>query len=290
MTYRMRGSPPSPEISPASSSTDASKCKHHRKTHQGNRHNDDDYAADYSPSQSPYELEEEEEDEQPMNTDDAASYNQSESGTPDECPVTHLSRFTKVCRANNAASIEMMMRIFPITLENEAALWYDLNIEPYASLSWEEIKSSFMEAYRRNELVDQFRSELMMINQGGKETSIRAARRKDLKCGFCDGPHKELGCEIREKMRGLWLKSNEKALTVCSARIESDVAAKELVRSLSMGTSSVVGKQDNVEDEKEEGGMLGWKKKSQCQCWKHQCWKKKFERNNSLVTGNSNAG
>jgi hypothetical protein len=45
-------------------------------------------------------------------------------GAPDECPVTHLSRFTKVCRANNASAIDMMMRIFPVTLEDEAALWY----------------------------------------------------------------------------------------------------------------------------------------------------------------------
>lgn len=47
-------------------------------------------------------------------------------GAPDECPVTHLSRFTKVCRANNASAIDMMMRIFPVTLEDEAALWYHL--------------------------------------------------------------------------------------------------------------------------------------------------------------------
>ena len=43
-------------------------------------------------------------------------------------------------------------------------------------------------------------------------------------------------------------------------------------------------------EEEGEEGMVGWKKKSQCQCGKHQCWKK-LKRNNSLLTAkNSNAG
>lgn len=45
-------------------------------------------------------------------------------GRSRECPVKHLSRFRKVCRANNVISVEMMMRIFQVTLEDEAALWY----------------------------------------------------------------------------------------------------------------------------------------------------------------------
>uniref|UniRef100_A0A7N0TYJ9 Uncharacterized protein n=1 Tax=Kalanchoe fedtschenkoi TaxID=63787 RepID=A0A7N0TYJ9_KALFE len=70
-------------------------------------------------------------------------------GRSDECPFTHLSRFRKVCGANNADSVEMMMRrIFPVTLEDEAALLYDLNIEPYfQSLSWADIRASFSEAH-----------------------------------------------------------------------------------------------------------------------------------------------
>lgn len=57
-----------------------------------------------------------------------------------------------------------------MTLENEAALWYDLNIEPFPSLSWDEIKSSFLQAYQKIELTDQLRSELKMINQARVET------------------------------------------------------------------------------------------------------------------------
>ncbi|PNY01662.1 hypothetical protein L195_g024963 [Trifolium pratense] len=91
-------------------------------------------------------------------------------GTPNESPITHLSRFNKVCRANNASSIEMQKKIFPVTLEEEPALWYDLNIEPYyLSLSWDEIKLSFLQAYYEIEPIEELRTELMGIHQGEKE-------------------------------------------------------------------------------------------------------------------------
>lgn len=94
-------------------------------------------------------------------------------GTSMECPITHLSRFNKVCRANGAFSNDMFLRIFPVTLEEEAALWYDLNIEPYPNLTWDEIKLSFLQAYRRVELMEELKEELMGINQRECE-SVRA--------------------------------------------------------------------------------------------------------------------
>lgn len=244
-------------------------------------------------------------------------------GTHDECPFTHLSRFSKVCRANNASSIDAMKRIFPVTLEDEAALWYDLNIEPYDLLTWEEIKSTFLEAYRTDEIDGLLGTKLMMIKQGDDERvrsyflrlqwilkrwpehgisdnlmkgifieglkddfknwiipqkpdslseALRLAfsweqvgnirRKKELNCRFCDGRQAERDCEIGEKMRELLAKSDgEKHL-----RIEGG------------GGEDVTGERQEMEDAKEEGSV---KKRSQCQCWKHQCWKKKFERNNS---------
>lgn len=267
-------------------------------------------------------------------------------GVSDECPAMHLSRFAKVCRANNASSVDMMMRIFPVTLEGEAALWYDLNIEPYPPLSWEELKSSFLDAYNKVELADQLRAELMAINQGQEETvrsyflrlqlivkkwpdnelpdgllkaifvdglrgefkewmipqkpsslnealrlafgfeevrSVRSSGKKRyLQCGFCEGPHEEQVCEVRERMRQLW-KSREKRKAVDV--VESDgheAAAAELVRSVS-GIA-----RNEVEVEKDGGEeMVGLKKKSQCQCWKHQCGMKKLDRNLSTVSKNS---
>ncbi|KAH0983123.1 hypothetical protein GBA52_010300 [Prunus armeniaca] len=255
-------------------------------------------------------------------------------GGSNECPVTHLTRFAKICRANfSCPTVDVMVRIFPVTLENEAALWYDLNIDPYPSLSWEEIRSLFFQAYDQ---IDQLRSELTMIKQSRDETvrayflrlqwilkrwpdhglqdnvlkgvfidglrkefkdwtvaekpsslndalrlafgfekvkSVRAAtaaKEKAVECGFCGGGHEEKGCEVRERMRKLWVKSKEEGLV----RMVSVVGKRE---------------EEGVERE-EEGELVDLKKKGQCQCWKHKCWKKKLERSKSLVvTGNFNA-
>ncbi|RHN61829.1 putative retrotransposon gag domain-containing protein [Medicago truncatula] len=225
---------------------------------------------------------------QPMN---ASSYIQIAPlpifrGTPNESPITHLSRFNKVCRANNASSVEMQKKIFPVTLEEESALWYDLNIEPYyISLSWDEIKLSFLQAYYEIEPVEELRSELMGIHQGEKErvrsyflrlqwilkrwpehgleddvikgvfvnglreefhdwvlmqkpTSLNDALRltfdfeyvrrisgkKEIvsTCGFCEGPHEESSCGVREETRELWRQSGKKE--------GSDKVAKDLFR------------------------------------------------------------
>ena len=269
-------------------------------------------------------------------------------GNPNECPVKHVSRFAKVCVANNVSTTDMMMRIFPVTLEDEAALWYDLNIEPYSSLTGEEIKSSFLHAYHKIEVVDQLRSELMMINQGDEESvrsyflrlqwilkqwpdhgipdgllkglfidglreefrgwiipqkpdslhealrlafgfeqvkSIRAVR-KELKCGFCDGMHEERDCEVRERMRKLWRESKEKeeAVVLADSTRSDDELGKELMRSVSIGASSSVGKNN----EGEEAGFMDGKK-NQFQYGKYQRWMKKLERNNSLISAIPNA-
>ncbi|KAJ7948437.1 Retrotransposon gag protein [Quillaja saponaria] len=258
-------------------------------------------------------------------------------GYPNECPITHLNRFSKVCRANNVSSIDMLMRIFPVTLEGEAALWYDLNIEPYPSLSWDDIKSSFLQAYHKIELIEDLRSEIMNLNQGEVETirsyflrlqwilkrwpehglsesllkgvfvdglkadfrdwillqkpnslnealklafsfeqvrSIRVVEQRVLNCGFCEGKHEEQDCEVRQRMRELWIQSKEKQ---GSGRKEM---GREFVRSVSMGGSSV-----GETSERQNGGVSGLNvKKSQCQCLKHQCGKKRLGRSNSIVT------
>ncbi|KAJ4975734.1 hypothetical protein NE237_000840 [Protea cynaroides] len=264
-------------------------------------------------------------------------------GGTNECPVTHLSRFAKVCRANNALSESMMVRIFPVTLDNEAAVWYDLNIEPYPSLTWEEIKSSFLDFYHRTELVEQFRFELRTIKMGDTESiqgyylrlqwilkrwpdhgisegllkgifidglredfqdwivpqrpgsleealrlaltweqvqSIRASRKKKVKCGFCEGEHEEKMCEIRERMKRLWVESCCGGEKEVKENKEVGLSRKELVIT-GAGNGGGSGRQLGEEEESNKGE--GGKKKGQCQCWKHQCWKKNLERNNSLL-------
>ncbi|KAI3439895.1 14_3_3 domain-containing protein [Psidium guajava] len=249
-------------------------------------------------------------------------------GTDEECPVAHLSRFAKVCRANNADSPDTMSRIFPVTLEREAALWYDLNIEPYRSLlGWDDVKASFLQAYQKIELLDQLRSQLTTLNQGRDECVRSYFLRLQLilqrwpdhglpdglvkgifvdglsgelqewivpqrpeslddvlrlafeyeqvkgvkglsvdgagECGFCGGPHGENGCEVRERMRGLWLESKERKMRVGLVK-ESERGGgdhgEDVGRSVSIGSTSL--------------------RKSQCQCWKHQCSRKKLESSN----------
>ncbi|KAK7859519.1 hypothetical protein CFP56_005975 [Quercus suber] len=58
-------------------------------------------------------------------------------GNSNECPVKHISLFAKVCRPNSLSTIDILMRKFPVTLEDY--LWYNLNIELYPSLTSEEI-------------------------------------------------------------------------------------------------------------------------------------------------------
>lgn len=71
---------------------------------------------------------------------------------------------------NNTSSTEMQKSIFPVTLEEEFVLWYDLNIKIYyLSLSWEETKLSFLQAYYEIEPVEELNSELIGIHQGEKE-------------------------------------------------------------------------------------------------------------------------
>lgn len=106
------------------------------------------------------------------------------------------------------------------------------------------------------------------------------SKKKAVKCGFCDGLHEERECEVRERMREFWLKSEEEN------RKSGGEMGKEFARSVSTATSSgVVGM--NEDHDALEGSLK--KNQRKCQCGKHQCWKKKLTRNYSInVTGNPN--
>ncbi|GAB2242478.1 hypothetical protein Droror1_Dr00019253 [Drosera rotundifolia] len=247
------------------------------------------------------------------------------SGSKGECPIQHLSRFAKVCRANNGESEVMMERLFPVTLRGEAEVWYDLNVEPYReTMGWGEVREAFVEAYGDGNNADErFRVELMTIHQGldegvrsyslrlqwllkrwpnhdiseallrdifidglrpdfkewiipQKPCSLKDALRlaftwetvmdvedfrnrlqmKDAKCGFCDGPHDEDKCEIRGRMRELWMQN----------------------------TNTLTGNDSKDHGNGMAASASGLKKqKSLCRCSKHQCWKK-------LDTSNSSRG
>ncbi|KAL9261386.1 hypothetical protein AKJ16_DCAP03982 [Drosera capensis] len=246
------------------------------------------------------------------------------TGLKGECPIRHLSRFDKICRANNGESEDMMTRLFPVTLEGEAEVWYDLNVEPYReTMEWGEVREAFVEAYGGGDCDERLRAELMTIHQGLDEgvrsyslrlqwllrrwpnhdiseallrdifvdglrpdfkewvipqkpcslnDALRLAfawetvmdvedfrnrlRMEDAKCGFCGGPHEEEKCEIRRRMRELWMQ-NKDTLTGNDSKDHGDGKA---------ASASGLKKQ-----------------KSMCRCSKHHCWKK-------LDTCNSSRG
>ncbi|KAG6496028.1 hypothetical protein ZIOFF_043876 [Zingiber officinale] len=254
-------------------------------------------------------------------------------GEASECPIAHLARFDRVCRANNATDVGTLVRIFPVTLDGDASLWYDLAVEPCRPpLQWPEIRAAFLRTFTRPDFADRARAELMGLEQrdgegvnayhlrlqwilrkwpdhgfpdallkgifvdGLKEDyqdwilpqrpatladavklalsweqarSVREARRGNdgasggagsVKCGFCDGGHEERDCEVRRKMRDLWLRNKEAA-----------------AMSPSM---SMVRREGGSEEALARSGSM--KRTGQCQCWKHQCWKK-LERSNSNI-------
>uniref|UniRef100_A0A7N0RGP3 Retrotransposon gag domain-containing protein n=1 Tax=Kalanchoe fedtschenkoi TaxID=63787 RepID=A0A7N0RGP3_KALFE len=242
-------------------------------------------------------------------------------GRSGECPFKHLSRFGKVCCANGADLIEMMVRIFPVTLEDEAALWYDLNIEPYFhSLSWKNIKASFSEAYGKHQELAE--CELMLIFQKEDE-SVRSYMLRfqfllrsggnglsdsALRSVFVEGLVEEIRSfvvgkkpeslddalrlafefeklmEIRAARKVLVDSRNARRNGVSTSSVEE--IASELARCASIGASSLGlrGCAEEEEDVKQIGGGLHrkqQKKGNECRCSKHQCHKKRLERNNS---------
>ncbi|OAY83206.1 hypothetical protein ACMD2_15625 [Ananas comosus] len=111
---------------------------------------------------------------------------------------------------------------------------------------------------------------------------VREARRRlnkataedggNRKCGFCgETGHEEGACEVRRRMRELWLSSKYNGGGGGCG-----------------GGGGGGGGGSVVRREGEEGGVVerveslrrSRSTKSTCQCWKHQCWKK-VERSNS---------
>ncbi|WCJ24198.1 hypothetical protein M5689_006176 [Euphorbia peplus] len=238
-------------------------------------------------------------------------------GNPEECPLSHLSRFIKVCRANNASSTNSMLRIFPVTLESEASIWYDLNIEPYPTLSWDEIMASFSEAYNKIEAMEELRTELMMLSQKNGEAvrsyflRIQLILKKLGDHGFTDNVLKGIFAgglmeDFREWVVSRRADSLNEALSLAFSyekmkrskkglkcgfcgglHDEKGCKVKERMRELfrkkkensNKGTAENENKKNDGEEHEEEN--------RRCQCSKHQCWNKKLERNTSILSKHS---
>ncbi|CAM0880320.1 unnamed protein product [Alopecurus aequalis] len=272
-------------------------------------------------------------------------------GDPGECPDAHLARFDRVCRANNATSTADAARIFPASLDNDAALWYDLTTS-HASSSpppWGAVRAAFLDFFRPPGAADRARAELMSLRQRPGEAvnryhlrmqgilrrfpdagadvpdaflrnafvdglraefqdwvapqqpealheavalalsweraeSLREARRAAKaavgngigiggRCGFCSAEgHEEPGCEVRKRMMELWMRSSSSAGrgTAAAAKIGEDAEEG--------GGSARLGRLESAVSTRS----------AQCQCRKHQCWKKAAPANELAGGGEAN--
>ncbi|XP_062190185.1 uncharacterized protein LOC133893224 [Phragmites australis] len=256
-------------------------------------------------------------------------------GDPGECPDAHLARFDRVCRANGAATSAAAARIFPASLDADAALWYELtssSAEVSSPPLWHAVRAAFLDFFRPPDAADRARAELMTLRQrpgeavnryhlrmqgilrrcpdGGADVpdaflkaafvdgllaefqdwvvpqqpealdeavalalsweraeSVRAARRAAKsacvagdRCAFCGAEgHEEPRCEVRRRMRELWRRSSS-----------------------SSGRGGAMGVTKEGEEAEEGGGSMTLTRlgsavstrSAQCQCRKHQCWKK----------------
>ncbi|OEL38023.1 hypothetical protein BAE44_0000960 [Dichanthelium oligosanthes] len=94
-------------------------------------------------------------------------------GGPGECPDAHLSRFDRVCRANGAVTPATAARIFPASLDDDAALWYDLTASGSSPPPWHTVRAAFLDFFRPPGAADRARAELMALRQGPGEAVNR---------------------------------------------------------------------------------------------------------------------
>lgn len=141
------------------------------------------------------------------------------------------------------------------------------------AVNWEQVQS--LRAKRRNN------------NNNNKEVVPVTS----VKCGFCDGEHEEGECEVRKKMRELWMKKRR----YCSwnnIKDEEEEEEDQVVGGSGDGGNISIGTSKRRDDNgvgMERVMSLGRRapQYNYCQCWKPQCnWKNntsKLERSTSTV-------
>ncbi|TVU22825.1 hypothetical protein EJB05_32545, partial [Eragrostis curvula] len=94
-------------------------------------------------------------------------------GDPGECPDAHLGRFDRACRANGDATSATAARIFPASLDADAAVWYELTtaagaVEDDSSSSpppWDAVRAAFLDFFRPPGAADRARAEIRSLRQ-----------------------------------------------------------------------------------------------------------------------------
>ncbi|CAL4952297.1 unnamed protein product [Urochloa decumbens] len=105
-------------------------------------------------------------------------------GDAGECPDAHLARFDRVRRANGAATLSAAARIFPASLDGDAALWYDLAASGAGAGEdaeedvlppppWRAVRAAFLDFFRPPGAAERARGELAALRQGPGEAVNR---------------------------------------------------------------------------------------------------------------------
>ncbi|ONM28566.1 hypothetical protein ZEAMMB73_Zm00001d039402 [Zea mays] len=98
-------------------------------------------------------------------------------GDPGERPDVHLARFDRVRLANGAATPAAAARIFPASLDADAALWYDIRVSGADVNSpvppWHAVRAAFLDFFRPPGAADRARAELAALRQGPGEAVNR---------------------------------------------------------------------------------------------------------------------
>nr|CAD1822227.1 unnamed protein product [Ananas comosus var. bracteatus] len=90
---------------------------------------------------------------------------------PLHLPGRAPARFDRACRANNAADPGVAARVFPASLDADAALWYDLAVAPLRPAPpWPAVRSAFLLAFRPPDFAERARAQLMSLRQGEAES------------------------------------------------------------------------------------------------------------------------
>ena len=112
-----------------------------------------------------------------------------------ECPDAHLARFDRVCRASifPVVTPAAAARIFTASLDDDAALWYDLTTsadEASPPPPWHTVRAAFLDFFRPPAAADRARAELVSRRQGPGDAAGLGAWLRVLAVGgrWCDDP------------------------------------------------------------------------------------------------------
>ena len=114
-------------------------------------------------------------------------------GDPGECPDAHLARFDRVCRASifPVVTPAAAARIFTASLDDDAALWYDLTTsadEASPPQPWHTVCAAFLDFFRPPDAADRARAEFVSRRQGPGDAAGLGAWLRVLAVGgrWCD--------------------------------------------------------------------------------------------------------